>query len=125
MVHGVRGNCVCYFIGKMGDYISSPQAQKSLDGGAAEDARQPQALSPEECSIAKLPVELTSKYKVLEKIGSGSFGSVYKVERLESRVLYAAKYVEVKDNTASEVTVHQWPHCVWWLVHGHMVHRWD
>ena len=84
----------------------------SSSWGASDGARQPQATlefgggggEDQACAVPKLPVELTSKYEVLEKIGSGSFGAVYKVRRLESRVLYAAKYVECKDNMASEVS---------------------
>lgn len=90
----------------MGGNLSSPLG--SSDG--SEEAQQRQAPvmvdagDPCQISTVKLPVELTSKYEVLEKIGCGSFGSVYKVRRLESRVLYAAKYVETKDSTATEVS---------------------
>ncbi len=54
--------------------------------------------------ISQLPVELTSKYDVLDKLGSGSFGSVYKVRNTSSGVLYAAKYVELKGSSALEVS---------------------
>lgn len=77
--------------------------------GSSDDAEEAQApmvdhVTTDQSITSKLPVELTSKYEVLEKIGCGSFGSVYKVRRLESRVLYAAKYVEAKDNTVNEVS---------------------
>lgn len=85
----------------MGGNLSSPITGSSVD---SEEARVPEVQDEDRSSItSKLPVELTSKYEVLEKIGSGSFGSVYKVRRVESRVLYAAKYCETKDNTAMEV----------------------
>lgn len=77
------------------------QPQATLEFGGGGDGEDP---DQDQAAAHKLPVELTSKYEVLEKIGSGSFGAVYKVRRLESRVLYAAKYVECKDNTASEVS---------------------
>ncbi len=50
-----------------------------------------------------LPVELTSKYEVLHKIGTGSFGAVYKIRDKKTRTIYAAKHVECRENTASEV----------------------
>lgn len=84
----------------MGGNVSSPASGSSVD---SEEAQSPMINGVERSHSPKLPVELTSKYEVLEKIGSGSFGSVYKVRRLESRVVYAAKYVETKDSTAMEV----------------------
>ena len=79
----------------------------SEDASAGEEvqaARLERVDQESPTDVSKLPPELTSKYEVLEKIGSGSFGSVYKVRRLDSRVLYAAKYVETKDSTATEVS---------------------
>ena len=92
--------------GKMGDTISSNARPPPLPEDAAPA---PMAGSGGEIGdknpldVSKLPTELTSKYEVLEKIGFGSFGSVYKVRRLDSKALYAAKYVESKDSTAAEV----------------------
>ena len=83
----------------MGDTLSSPST------GSSEEAATPWAVDGSSSfDSSRLPVELTSKYKVLEKIGCGSFGSVYKVKRLDSNVLYAAKYVETVDSTATEVS---------------------
>lgn len=53
--------------------------------------------------MSRLPEELTSKYEVVSKIGSGSFGSVYKVRNKKTKVTYAAKNVEAKEDTTSEV----------------------
>ncbi len=87
----------------MGDTVSSP-LDSSVDEGGEEVKPARKAAGQDSFDVSKLPVELTSKYEVLEKIGSGSFGSVFKVRRMESRVLYAAKYVESKDNTTTEVS---------------------
>ncbi len=52
---------------------------------------------------SQLPEELTSKYEVLEKIGSGSFGTVYRVRNSNSGGIFAAKYSDTRE-AASEVS---------------------
>ena len=56
---------------------------------------------------SKLPKELTSKYDVVNKIGEGSFGSVYKVRNIRTRVVYAAKCVEARNSTSATEVSHQ------------------
>ena len=65
----------------------------------------PEAEEELAADISRLPAELTSKYEVMRKIGSGSFGSVYQVKDKKTGVVYAAKYVEVRDNIATEVSM--------------------
>lgn len=91
----------------MGDVQSfALGGSRSVDGVDGEEKEQFRNSQPEgtRVSLSQLPVELTSKYEVLNKIGSGSFGSVFKVRNAKTRVMYAAKHVEVKDNTATEVS---------------------
>ncbi len=35
------------------------------------------------------------KYKILKKIGKGSFGTVYKVKRIEDGQILALKYINI------------------------------
>lgn len=52
----------------------------------------------------KLPGEFSSKYQAVSKIGSGSFGCVYKVRDKKSKAIYAAKMVDLQHHhTPSEV----------------------
>ena len=53
--------------------------------------------------VTLLPEQLTSKYEVVDNLGSGSFGAVYKVRDLKTKVVYAAKYVENRESDMSEV----------------------
>ena len=40
-----------------------------------------------------------NKYKLLEKIGEGSFGSIYKGENIRTKELVAIKVEPIKNNT--------------------------
>jgi serine/threonine protein kinase len=40
-----------------------------------------------------------NKYKLLEKIGEGAFGSIYKGENIRTRELVAIKVEPIKNNT--------------------------
>lgn len=49
-------------------------------------------------------------FKIIEKLGSGSFSQVYKVQKLDDGLLYAMKRVKIerlkdkdKDNTLNEI----------------------
>ena len=96
----------------MGTTFSAPSDgsvdSEDKDGGKESpvqgDAENKEKAPTPAIDTSLLPKELTSKYEVLVKIGSGSFGSVYKVRDKKTRVLYAAKYVEDKANDASEVS---------------------
>ena len=92
----------------MGDTISTPQngATTELDGGDGDLERGRKRRTSMDTS--HLPKELTSKYEVLEKIGSGSFGSVYRVKNSKTGGIFAAKYADTRE-TASEVS---WPELV-------------
>ena len=51
-----------------------------------------------------LPTEFSSKYQAVGKLGSGSFGDVYKVRELKTKAVYAAKMVDLqRHSTPSEV----------------------
>ena len=56
-------------------------------------------------NTSMLPEELTSKYEVEDKIGSGSFGAVYKVKDKLTMVVYAAKYLDSRESNVSEVRI--------------------
>ena len=71
----------------------------------AEAAEGPSVRKRKSFSIDEslLPEELTSKYEVIDKIGTGSFGAVYKFRDRKTRSMWAAKYVESKESTVAEV----------------------
>lgn len=58
----------------------------------------------EEVDYSLLPVEFTSKYEVISKIGRGSFGSVYKVRDIRTKAVYATKQVEFNESNLHEVS---------------------
>ena len=89
----------------MGDTISSPQNGASPVAEGADGKQEGQVRGKASTSFdrSQLPKELTSKYEVLEKIGSGSFGSVYKVKNCKTGGIFAAKYADTRE-TASEVS---------------------
>ena len=82
----------------MGTLSSSPESEE-YDGAGGSEVREQNASD-----FYQLPKELTSKYEVLDRIGHGSFGSVYKVREVKSKVIYAAKYAETKNNNVLEVS---------------------
>lgn len=45
------------------------------------------------------------KYKLLEKIGSGSFGSVYKTQNLRNGEIVAAKFERIEENNHRSVSL--------------------
>lgn len=45
----------------------------------------------------KIPIEVTKDYKILEKIGEGSFGNIYKVSK--NNKTYALKIISLKDKS--------------------------
>ena len=54
-----------------------------------------------------LPAEFSSKYQPVSKVGSGSFGDVYKVRDKTTKAIYAAKVLNQQHhNTQSEVHVY-------------------
>ena len=91
----------------MGTTISSPEESgvAAADISSPEEAGEVPVRKKDSLPVDEslLPEELTSKYEAVEKIGTGSFGAVYKVRDRTTGTVYAAKYVECKENTASEV----------------------
>ena len=90
----------------MGATQSSSESEVAKDfAEVAEAAEGPSVRKRKSFSIDQslLPEELTSKYEVIDKIGTGSFGAVYKIRDRKTRSMRAAKYVESKENTVAEV----------------------
>lgn len=54
-------------------------------------------------SLSDLPQGLTSKYEIVDAIGKGAFGSVYKIRDKTTRRLYAAKVVDNIPSNKAEV----------------------
>ena len=53
--------------------------------------------------LGPLPIEFTEKYDILEKLGHGGFGWVYKVIDKRTRVIYAAKHLDNTESNKQEV----------------------
>ncbi len=75
-----------------------------------EDSQADQGRSPregggrEEVDCApSLPPQFTRRYEVVQKIGKGAFGIVYKVRDRRTKGLYAAKHVEYNESNRKEV----------------------
>ena len=92
------------FIEKMGDTVSSPQNGASTVVEGADGEQEGGRKKRLSFNKSQLPEELTSKYEVLEKIGSGSFGSVYRVKNSKTGGIFAAKYADTRE-TVSEVSL--------------------
>lgn len=82
----------------------SPSATESSSGEQDYPPKSPQVDEVKQLN-ANLPSEFSSKYEAVSKIGSGSFGSVYKVRDHRTKAVYAAKMVDLyQHNTQSEVS---------------------
>lgn len=83
-------------------------------GSTSSDQNYPQNSEGGECREVNdsLPAEFSSKYQAVSKLGSGSFGDVYKVRDNKTKAVYAAKMVDLhRHNTPSEVNtgvVNRW-----------------
>lgn len=100
-----------FAMGGAGVSSSLRPREQEAGGEESENGRTP-------LDTSKLPQELTSKYDVVNKIGEGSFGSVYKVRNIRTRVVYAAKCVEARNST-STTEVGYWP-----VHHGRVTNHW-
>ena len=65
-----------------------------LEGRAVDDARKTQAAIVEECSAAGEP---PPPYELMELIGKGSFGRVYKAAGHKTRQLVAVKIISIEE----------------------------
>ena len=91
----------------MGNSASEyPSSDSPVTGSSSNEKGYPQKSRDDEFRElnANLPAEFSSKYQAVSKIGSGSFGSVYKVRDHKTKAIYAAKMVDLHHhNTQSEV----------------------
>ena len=55
-----------------------------------------------------LPEQFASRFEVLEVVGKGSFGKVYKVRDKKTKAIYATKHQTYNDSNIKEVDS---PHC--------------
>lgn len=93
----------------MGNSASEyPSSDSPAAGSSSNEQDYPQRTRDDEFRElnANLPAEFSSKYQAVSKIGSGSFGSVYKVRDHRTKAVYAAKMVDLHHhNTQSEVNI--------------------
>ena len=91
----------------MGNSASEyPSSDSPVTGSSSNEQEYPNTSRADEFRElnANLPAEFSSKYQAVSKIGSGSFGSVYKVRDHRTKAIYAAKMVDLHHhNTQSEV----------------------
>ena len=94
---------------QMGNTASDyPSSDSPPAGSSSSEQSLPQKSQADEFRElnANLPTEFSSKYQAVSKIGSGSFGSVYKVRDHRTKAVYAAKMVDLhQHNTQSEVNI--------------------
>lgn len=74
----------------------------TVDGGSRREERCNAAESAE-----TLPEEFTRRFEVLEEVGKGSFGSVYRVKDTKTKAIYAAKQQEYNNSNMKEVSTPQ------------------
>ena len=55
--------------------------------------------------VRKLPDEFTERFEVLEAVGKGSFGYVYKVRDTKTKAIYAAKRLEYNVSNMKEASL--------------------
>ena len=74
---------------------------ESTDAGQRREVR-----ATERSESAKtLPEEFTRRFEVLEEIGKGSFGCVYKVKDTKTKGIYASKHLEYNSSNMKEVSL--------------------
>lgn len=56
-------------------------------------------------SVRTLPEEFTRRFEVLEEVGKGSYGYVYKVKDTKTKAIYAAKHLEYNSSNMKEVRI--------------------
>ena len=79
----------------------SSTADDATDGGrsrrGAEEKEDPSVLN------STLPEQFTRRFDVLEVVGRGSFGHVYKVRDKKTKAIYATKHQKYNDSNMKEV----------------------
>ena len=85
---------------QMGLTESTLEATDGGRSGRGEDKKKedPSVLN------ATLPEEFTSRFEVLEEVGKGSFGRVYRVRDRKTKAVYAAKRQKCNDSNLKEVS---------------------
>ncbi len=85
---------------------SPPEALRAEEDSPVDEAGSPAAAKgrDETDTALNLPPQFTQRYEVVQKIGKGAFGSVYRVRDRRTRGLYAAKHVEYNDSNRKEVS---------------------
>ena len=78
-------------------------AQSSSESEVAKDYPEAEEGAPVRKDESLLPEELTSKFEVMDKIGTGNFGALYKVKDRKTTLIRAIKYVESNESTIAEV----------------------
>lgn len=56
-------------------------------------------------SVRTLPEEFTRRFEVLEEVGKGSYGYVYKVKDTKTKAIYAAKHLEYNSSNMKEASL--------------------
>lgn len=74
-------------------------AEESIDGGCKREERH-KAPTP----TKPLPEEFTRRFEVLEEVGKGNFGFVYRVKDTKTKAIYAAKHLEYNSSNIKEVS---------------------
>ena len=72
---------------------------ESTDGGRWREESE-SVPSP----VRTFPEEFTTRFEVLEEIGKGAFGLVYKVRDLKTKAIYATKHLEYNESNTKEVS---------------------
>ena len=77
-------------------------AESTVEGTDGERSRR----GGEDPSLlnATLPEEFTSRFEVVEEVGKGSFGRVYKVRDKRTKAIYATKHQMYNDSNVKEVS---------------------
>ena len=73
---------------------------EGTDGGYRRQKEDEKVQMP----VRTLPDEFTERFEVLETVGKGSFGYVYKVRDTKTKAIYAAKHLEYNVSNMKEAS---------------------
>ena len=85
---------------KAEDRMGTTESVENTDTGVMAE-EEVKVKRPKEAS--NLPDEFTRRFEVLEVIGKGSFGCVFKVKDIKTKGVYATKYLEYNSSNMKEV----------------------